>query len=57
MFAGHAHQATDRQMGTVRAINLGSVSNPITDDLRASYVIVHAEESGHDVEHRRVAYA
>src|SRR5205823_9755551 len=54
--AGHTHQPTDRRVGGVRAINLGSVSNPITDDLRASYVIIHADRSGHYVEHRRVSY-
>ena len=43
-------------MGAVRAVNLGSVSNPITDDLRASYVIASADRHGHTVEHRRVAY-
>ena len=43
-------------MGAVRAVNLGSVSNPITDDLRASYVIVSADRHGHTVGHRRVAY-
>lgn len=53
---GHTHQPTDRQVGAVRAMNLGSVSNPITDDLRASYVIVHADAHGHHVEHRRVTY-
>jgi hypothetical protein len=26
--AGHTHQATDRQIGAVHAVNLGSVSNP-----------------------------
>jgi hypothetical protein len=40
----------------VRAVNGGSVSNPITDDLRPSYTIVHADRHGHRVEHRRVAY-
>ena len=54
--AGHTHQPTDRRIGSVRAVNLGSVSNPVTDDLRASYVIVHADRHGHRVEHRRVAY-
>ena len=54
--AGHTHQATDRQVGAVRAVNLGSVSNPITDDLRAGYAIVHADRHGQAVEHRRVAY-
>jgi predicted phosphodiesterase len=56
VFAGHTHQPTDRVIGHVRAVNLGSVSNPITDDLRASYVILHAERHGHQVEHRRVSY-
>jgi diadenosine tetraphosphatase ApaH/serine/threonine PP2A family protein phosphatase len=56
VFAGHTHQPTDRVVGGVRAVNLGSVSNPITDDLRASYVIVHADRHGHRVEHRRVGY-
>jgi predicted phosphodiesterase len=54
--AGHTHRPTDRQIGSVHAVNLGSVSNPITDDLRASYVILHADRHGHHVEHRRVAY-
>jgi predicted phosphodiesterase len=54
--AGHTHRPTDRKVGAVHAVNLGSVSNPITDDLRASYVIVHADRQGHQVEHRRVGY-
>lgn len=54
--AGHTHRPTDRHIGPVHAVNLGSVSNPITDDLRASYVIIHADRQGHQVEHRRVGY-
>lgn len=54
--AGHTHRPTDRRVDTLHAINLGSVSNPITDDLRASYVIIHADRQGHKVEHRRVGY-
>jgi predicted phosphodiesterase len=53
---GHTHQPTDRRVGAVRAVNGGSVSNPITDDLRPAYVIVHADRHGHGVEHRRVDY-
>jgi predicted phosphodiesterase len=56
VLAGHTHQPTDRRVGDVRAVNGGSVSNPTTDDLRAGYVIVHADRHGHRVEHRRVAY-
>ena len=40
----------------IRAVNLGSVSNPITDDLRASYAVLHSDRHGHAIEHRRVAY-
>jgi predicted phosphodiesterase len=54
--AGHTHQPTDRQVGPTRAINLGSVSNPITSDLRASYVIVDSDRHGHRIAHRRVPY-
>jgi predicted phosphodiesterase len=54
--AGHTHRATDRTVGAIRAVNPGSVSNPVTDELRAGYVIVHSEPSGHRVEHRRVDY-
>ena len=53
---GHTHQATDRKAGDVRAINLGSVSNPMTSDLRATYVVVDADRHGHAIMHRRVAY-
>ena len=56
VFAGHTHQPTDRVVDGVRAVNLGSVSNPITDDLRASYVILHADRHRLGVEHRRVSY-
>jgi predicted phosphodiesterase len=56
VLTGHTHQPTDRWVGRVRAINGGSVSNPITDDLRAGYVVVHGDRHGHRIEHRRVAY-
>jgi predicted phosphodiesterase len=56
VIAGHTHQPTDRVVGAIHAVNAGSVSNPITDDLRASYVLVHADRHGYRIEHRRVAY-
>lgn len=40
----------------MRAVNPGSIGNPVTDDLRAGYVIVHADRHGHRLEHRRVQY-
>ena len=54
--AGHTHQPTDRRIGDRRAVNLGSVSNPITSDLRATYVVVNDDRHGHRLAHRRVAY-
>jgi hypothetical protein len=33
--------------GRVRAVNLGNVSNPITTDLRAAYMLVEADRHGH----------
>lgn len=56
VFAGHTHRPVDRQVGPIRAVNLGSVSNPIAPDLRASYVILDADTGGYRVEHRRVDY-
>jgi hypothetical protein len=56
VLAGHTHRATDRRVGPIRAVNLGSVSNPITDDLRATYVILESNRDGHRLTHARVAY-
>jgi predicted phosphodiesterase len=56
VFAGHTHRPVDRRVGPIRAVNLGSVSNPVRPDLRASYVVVDADETGHTIEHRRVEY-
>jgi predicted phosphodiesterase len=53
---GHTHDPTDRHVGATRAINLGSVSNPVTSDLRASYVVIDDDRDGHRLAHRRVAY-
>ena len=40
----------------MRAVNLGSVSNPLSGDLRASYALLEADESGYRLEPRRVEY-
>ena len=56
VFAGHTHRAGRPAGRSVRAVNLGSVSNPVPPDLRASYVMLDADADGHRVEHRRVAY-
>jgi predicted phosphodiesterase len=53
---GHTHWPLDRRAGGVRAVNLGSVSNPMTPDLRASYVLLDADASGYRLQHRQVDY-
>ncbi len=53
---GHTHWPLDRQAGGVRAVNLGSVSNPIVPELRASYVLLEADAAGYGLEQRQVAY-
>ena len=56
VIAGHTHRPTDRRVDAVRALNGGSVSNPVTRDLRASYLVIHHDRHGHHVERRCVAY-
>lgn len=56
VLGGHTHRPLDRQLDATRAVNLGSVSNPVKPDLRASYVFVEADRHGYELEHRRVAY-
>jgi len=56
VFGGHTHRPVDRRVGPIRAINVGSVSNPVAPDLRACYVILDADRGGYRIEHRRVGY-
>jgi predicted phosphodiesterase len=53
---GHTHRGMDATVNGVRVVNLGSVSNPQEADLRASYVLLNANTSGYQLEHRRVDY-
>ncbi len=53
---GHTHVPLDRQVGRIRVVNLGSVSNPITPGLHATYVLLDADEHGYDIQQRRVDY-
>ncbi len=53
---GHTHWPLERRAGGVHLVNLGSVSNPFAPDLRASYVLLDADERGYRVQHRRVEY-
>jgi len=56
VIVGHSHIPLDRQIGSMRAINLGSVSNPITPGLQATYVLLDADEQGYRIQLRRVDY-
>jgi len=53
---GHTHWPLDLRVGSVRVVNLGSVSNPLPPDLRASYAILEAGDSGYRLQHRRADY-
>ena len=55
---GHTHYPVDRCVGGWHVVNLGCLSNPqmTESDLRASYVLLTADESGYAVQHRRVEY-
>jgi predicted phosphodiesterase len=54
---GHTHWPVDRCTQGIRVVNCGSVSNPVALDLRASYVLIEATQSGYQIELRRVAYS
>jgi predicted phosphodiesterase len=53
---GHSHAPLDVWVGSTRVVNVGSVSNPIAPDLRASYVLLEADRSGYRVTHHQVDY-
>jgi predicted phosphodiesterase len=56
VIGGHTHEATDRVVDGVRAVNLGSVGNSHRPDRAATYVLLDAREDGYEIEHRVVAY-
>ena len=56
IMVGHTHWPLDVQVGAVRIVNIGSVSNPCQPDLRACYVILTADKNGYEVQFNRVAY-
>jgi predicted phosphodiesterase len=53
---GHTHRAVNRRVGKWHVVNLGSLSIPLTEERRASYVLLVAGETGYQVEHRLVDY-
>jgi len=56
VFVGHTHRPLDRTVNAVRVWNPGSVSNPVTDETRAMWTLLDADESGYRLERRFVAY-
>ena len=56
VIAGHTHVPMDRQVGQRRIVNLGSVSNPVTPGLQATYGLLEADEQGYRIQVRRVDY-
>ena len=56
VIVGHTHVPLDRQVGNVRVINLGSVGNPVTPGLQATYALLEADERGYRIQLRRVDY-
>ncbi|MEM6432083.1 MAG: metallophosphoesterase family protein, partial [Deinococcota bacterium] len=56
VFVGHTHAPCDITVEGIRIVNLGSISNPIPEDLRASYVILESDRNSYKLSHHRVAY-
>ncbi len=56
IFGGHHHRPLDVRVRGKHIVNVGSLSNPVPPDLRASYVILTADPSGYQVTHHRVEY-
>ncbi|MDQ3539917.1 MAG: metallophosphatase family protein [Chloroflexota bacterium] len=56
VLAGHTHIPLDRTVDGIRVFNTGSVSNPVTDDQRAMWTLLDADESGYRFDRRFVAY-
>ena len=56
IIVGHTHVPLDRQVGRIHVINLGSISNPVTLSLQATYVLLDADENGYRIQLRRVDY-
>ncbi len=56
VIVGHTHVPLDRQVGRIHVINLGSISNPVTAGLQATYVLLDADENGYSIQLRRVDY-
>jgi predicted phosphodiesterase len=56
VIVGHTHVPLERRVGRIQVVNLGSISNPITPGLQATYALVDADEHGYRLQLRRVEY-
>jgi predicted phosphodiesterase len=56
LLVGHTHVPFDRSLGTLRVVNPGSVSNPLTSDLRAAYALLEISQAGYELSFQRVDY-
>lgn len=56
ILVGHTHLPFDRQVGGVRLVNPGSVSNPLPPDLRACYALLETQSDGYEIQFRGVEY-
>jgi predicted phosphodiesterase len=56
LFVGHTHSAVNFDVDGTHIWNLGSVSNPLPPDLRASYLILESTQTDTKVVRYRVAY-
>ena len=54
---GHMHWPSERVVDHVRVVNVGNVSNPWAPDLRASYALLTATETGYAIRHRWASYS
>lgn len=56
VFVGHTHVDLDITIEGTRVVNPNSISNPFPPDLRASYLLLDADEDGYQLERRHVTY-
>lgn len=56
VIVGHTHIPLDRTVGGVRVWNLGSVSNPKTEDRRAMWTLLEADADGYRLTRQFVDY-
>jgi predicted phosphodiesterase len=56
VITGHTHEPLDRTIDGVRVWNLGSVSNPNTEDRRAMWTLLEADADGYSLTSQYVEY-